>query len=109
MVSFHPTGVTMSRLEFEVWRLGAVRHQDECLERYARMGDAIRAASTRRERDPNGSYEVRRLGVPFEQDQHTPPARRSTQPKMPAIRESSPSKLRSTHPMDDDEDDAALA
>ncbi len=99
----------MTRLEFEVWRLGAVRHQDECLERYARVGDAIRATNARQDRDPHGSYEVRRLGVPIEEDERTPPSRRGTQPRVPAIRESSPSALRSTHPMDDDDDDEALA
>lgn len=98
----------MSKLEFEVWRLGAVRHQDECLERYARVGDALRALNARQSQDAKGNFEVRRLGVPIEEDERTPPSRRGTQPRVPAIRESSPSSLRSTFPVDD-EDDAELA
>lgn len=107
----------LSKLEFEVWRLGAVRHQDECLERYARVSDAVRALTSRQDRaaqGPAGSrpearevYEVRRLGVPIEEDERTPPSRRGTQPRLPNIRESSPSALRSTYP--DDDSDAELA
>jgi len=93
----------MGKLEFEVWRLGSIRHQDVCLERYARMADALRALDAHRHHAGNDRFEVRRLGESIDQRDASPrPGRRSSQSRLQAVRESSPAQLRSTHPPDDD-------